>query len=95
GVIHRDLKAANLLVTPGDEAEGVPPRVRVLDFGIARALGDDAVADLEGRRGLQENPWHPALRRQLELCGLCASSVTPPARRDGALSPVGLEPIGY
>ncbi len=34
GVIHRDLKPANLLVSAAGDAA---PRVRVLDFGIARA----------------------------------------------------------
>jgi WD40 repeat protein/serine/threonine protein kinase len=37
GVIHRDLKPANLLVTMAG-ADG--PRVKVLDFGVAREAGD-------------------------------------------------------
>ena len=35
GVIHRDLKPSNILVAPHD---GVPV-VKVIDFGVARALG--------------------------------------------------------
>src|SRR5262245_41843348 len=35
GVIHRDLKPSNILVTPHD---GVPV-VKVIDFGVAKALG--------------------------------------------------------
>ncbi|MEM6784522.1 MAG: serine/threonine-protein kinase [Bacteroidota bacterium] len=35
-VVHRDLKPSNVLVTPG--GPGQPPRVKLLDFGIARLL---------------------------------------------------------
>jgi len=41
GVIHRDLKPNNVLVADGN---GDPPRLKVIDFGVAKATGND---DLE------------------------------------------------
>ncbi len=41
GVIHRDLKPGNLLVT----TENGSPEPKVIDFGIAKATGDDKLTD--------------------------------------------------
>jgi serine/threonine protein kinase len=42
GIIHRDLKPSNILVTRSADGEPVP---KVIDFGIAKAVGPQAIAD--------------------------------------------------
>ncbi|MSR18145.1 MAG: serine/threonine protein kinase [Phycisphaerales bacterium] len=43
GVLHRDLKPANILIAP----EGTGYRAKVIDFGIAKALHQGALGDVE------------------------------------------------
>jgi serine/threonine protein kinase len=55
GIIHRDLKPANIFLCTH---EGYPEWVKVLDFGIARVLGDDA--DLTGSGRFTGTPKYMA-----------------------------------
>jgi serine/threonine protein kinase/tetratricopeptide (TPR) repeat protein len=41
GIIHRDLKPTNVLVVPEGNAESGGAAVKVIDFGIAKALGHE------------------------------------------------------
>ena len=50
-VVHRDLKPSNILVEDGPEG----PRVKLLDFGIAKLLSDDA----EGLTRTGQSPLTP------------------------------------
>ncbi len=40
GIVHRDIKPANLMLTTEPE-HGPAPLVKVIDFGLARAFGDE------------------------------------------------------
>ena len=48
GVIHRDLKPANILVEPGGAGAAEVGRPRVIDFGVARAVGAVAAITTPG-----------------------------------------------
>jgi eukaryotic-like serine/threonine-protein kinase len=51
GVIHRDLKPSNVLVMRGDDGQPVP---KVIDFGIAKAIGGQRLTDRTLFTGFQQ-----------------------------------------
>ncbi len=53
GVIHGDLKPSNVLV---EEVEGAPPRIRILDFGLAWLKQDPHDERLDGAKALEFAP---------------------------------------
>ncbi len=47
GIIHRDLKPANVFLVPTDSGGVVAERVKLLDFGISKALNSETVQTQE------------------------------------------------
>jgi tetratricopeptide (TPR) repeat protein len=66
-VVHRDLKPANIYVTEAGE-------VKLLDFGIAKALGSAAAGRLETQPGL--SPMTPAYASPEQLLGKPITTAT-------------------
>jgi serine/threonine-protein kinase len=50
GIVHRDLKPGNIFVVDGGAA-GAPPRVKIVDFGIAKLLHRDGSAHSQTQTG--------------------------------------------
>jgi serine/threonine protein kinase len=50
GILHRDLKPANILVTRAGAGSTSSPQVKLLDFGLAKPMAQDAAADVTQTR---------------------------------------------
>ncbi|MCH7548037.1 MAG: protein kinase [Candidatus Krumholzibacteriota bacterium] len=70
GIIHRDLKPANLKITP----EG---KLKILDFGLARAYADDQASDLD----LENSPTITAAMTQAGVILGTAAYMSPEQAR--------------
>lgn len=74
GVIHRDLKPGNIMVTE----QGARPTATVLDFGIAGVMEESRTDDFEGVTGTRDTLGTPAYMSPEQIDG-GASSVGPGA----------------
>ncbi len=73
-VIHRDLKPSNILVTAHPGSDPARATVKLLDFGIARLMDDEAEAMGGTRTGLQ--PLTPAYASPEQIRGAPVSTVS-------------------
>ena len=60
GLVHRDVKPENIMLLHGWQANGVRPRVKLLDFGIARRVGPDEAGRLTTQGAIFGTPMYMA-----------------------------------
>ena len=76
GLIHRDLKPGNIMLTPGNAV--TEPEVKVIDFGLAKAIAD---------AGGEMDLTHGALSNLEAGRSMCARTSIRSAPRSGLPSP--------
>jgi eukaryotic-like serine/threonine-protein kinase len=86
GIVHRDVKPANVMITPSGE-------VKVMDFGIARAVDSDPLTQTAGILGTatyfapEQARGEPVDSRSDIYAAWSCTSCSPAARRSSLIPP--------
>jgi serine/threonine protein kinase len=56
GLVHRDLKPSNLMLVPNESGKENAPGVKVIDFGLAKAVTDEGEAQEPTQTGFAGTP---------------------------------------
>ena len=83
GILHRDLKPGNILVTRNQGASH-PPVAKLLDFGLAKSLvsAADATRTLAARSRARRRTCRRSRRREIGRCALGVFSLVRALRAD-------------